>query len=194
MVNQEDPRVLRTRQLIRTAFRDLLQSKGFDAITIKDIAQEATINRATFYAHFEDKYALLDEVTEQAFHERITEQVVSAEEFTEDICDQLIIMTHQYIIDFYRICRIDSNPMAKLVDDKIKKLLQQTIESIFLRGNTYSGADIHHIKIMAAMTGSAIYGAAHYWLNAGEKNRTDVLLDIVRPYVMSGLGLYHSLS
>ncbi|MEK3792920.1 TetR family transcriptional regulator [Paenibacillus sp. FSL R7-0204] len=89
MVNQEDPRVLRTRQLIRTAFRDLLQRKGYDAITIKDIAQEATINRATFYAHFEDKYALLDEVTEQAFHERIPEQVVNAEEFTEDICDQL---------------------------------------------------------------------------------------------------------
>lgn len=120
MVNQEDPRVLRTRQLIRTAFRDLLQRKGFDAITIKDIAQEATINRATFYAHFEDKYALLDEVTEQAFHERIPEQVADAQEFTDDICDQLIIMTHQYIIDFYRICRIDSNLMAKLVDDKIK--------------------------------------------------------------------------
>lgn len=189
MVNQEDPRVLRTRQLIRTAFRDLLQRKGFDAITIKDIAQEATINRATFYAHFEDKYALLDEVTEQAFHERIPEQVVNAEEFTNDICDQLIIMTHQYIVDFYRICRIDSNPMAKLVDDKIKKLLQQTIESIFMKGDTCHGADIHHIKIMAAMTGSAIYGAAHYWLNAGENNRTDVLVDVARPYVMNGLGL-----
>ncbi|WP_339218402.1 TetR/AcrR family transcriptional regulator [Paenibacillus sp. FSL H8-0332] len=190
MVNQEDPRVLRTRQLIRTAFRDLLQRKGFDAITIKDIAQEATINRATFYAHFEDKYALLDEVTEMAFYERIPELVVNAQEFTDDICDQLIIMTHQYITDFYRICRIDSNPMAKLVDDKIKKMLQQTIESIFLKGNTHPGMDIHHIKIMAAMTGSAIYGAAHYWLNAGDKNQTEVLVDNVRPYVMNGLGLY----
>ncbi|MEK4851486.1 TetR/AcrR family transcriptional regulator [Paenibacillus sp. FSL H7-0756] len=188
MVNQEDPRVLRTRQLIRTAFRDLLQRKGFDAITIKDIAQEATINRATFYAHFEDKYALLDEVTEQAFHERIPEQVADAQEFTDDICDQLIIMTHQYITDFYRICRIDSNPMAKLVDDKIKKLLQQTIESIFVKGDTLHGIDIHHIKIMAAMTGSAIYGAAHYWLNAEDQKRTEVLVDIVRPYVMNGLG------
>ncbi|WP_405114302.1 TetR/AcrR family transcriptional regulator [Paenibacillus sp. FSL K6-1217] len=188
MVNQEDPRVLRTRQLIRTAFRDLLQRKGFDAITIKDIAQEATINRATFYAHFEDKYALLDEVTEQAFHERIPEQVADAQEFTDDICDQLIIMTHQYITDFYRICRIDSNPMAKLVDDKIKKLLQQTIEGIFVKGDTLHGIDIHHIKIMAAMTGSAIYGAAHYWLNAEDQNRTEVLVDIVRPYVMNGLG------
>lgn len=190
MVNQEDPRVLRTRQLIRTAFRDLLQRKGFDAITIKDIAQEATINRATFYAHFEDKYALLDEVTEMAFYERIPELVVNAEEFTDDICDQLIIMTHQYIIDFYRICRIDSNPMAKPVDDKIKKMLQQTIEIIFLKGNTRHKVDTHHIKIMAAMTGSAIYGAAHYWLNAGDKNQTEVLVDNVRPYVMNGLGLY----
>ncbi|WP_238656155.1 TetR/AcrR family transcriptional regulator [Paenibacillus piscarius] len=189
MVNQEDPRVLRTRQLIRTAFRDLLQKKGFDAITIKDIAQEATINRATFYAHFEDKYALLDEVTEQAFHERIPEQVVNAEEFTDDICGQLIIMTHQYIIDFYRICRIDSNPMAKLVDDKIKKLLQQTIESIFIKEDNCHGEDIHQIKIMSAMTGSAIYGAAHYWLNAGENNRPDLLVDLARPYVMNGLGL-----
>ncbi|MFD2370076.1 TetR/AcrR family transcriptional regulator [Brevibacillus sp. GCM10020057] len=59
--------MLRTRQLIREAFRDLLHSTGFDAITIKDIAQKATVNRATFYAHFEDKYALLDEVTTEDF-------------------------------------------------------------------------------------------------------------------------------
>jgi len=188
MVNQEDPRVLRTRQLIRTAFRHLLRRRGFDSITIKDIAQEATINRATFYAHFEDKYALLDEVTEQAFHEMIPEHVANAQEFTDEICDQLILLTHQYIVDFYRICRIDSNSMAKLVDEKIKKMLQQTIESIFLRGHTRHRADKHHIKIAAAMTGSAIYGAAHYWLNVEEKDRTDELVNIVRLYVMNGLG------
>lgn len=192
MVNQEDPRVLRTRQLIREAFRDLLYRKGFDAITIKDISQKATINRATFYAHFEDKYALLDEITEQAFHERFPKQVANAQEFSDEICNQLILMTHQYIVDFYRICRMDSDSMATLVDEKIKKLLQQTIESIFLKGDTHHGADRHHIKIMAAMTGSAIYGAAHYWLNVEEKDQVDVLVDIVRPYVMNGLGLYRN--
>lgn len=189
MVNQEDPRVLRTRQLVRASFRDLLRRKGFDAITIKDIAQKATINRATFYAHFEDKYALLDEVTEQAFQEMIPEQVANAQEFTDEICDQLILLTHQYIVDFYRICRLDSNTMATLVDEKIKKMLQQTIESIFLKEDTHHGADRHHIKIMAAMTGSAIYGAAHYWLNVEEKVRTNVLVDIVRPYVMNGIAM-----
>lgn len=189
MVNQEDPRVLRTRQLIRQAFRDLLFSTGFDAMTIKDIAQHATINRATFYAHFEDKYALLEEITEEVFHEMIPEQVKNAEEFTDEICTQLILATHGYIVDFYRICRMSSNSMATLVDKKIKKMLQQTIENIFLRGDTYPGAERNYLEIMAAMTGSAIYGAALYWLNAEDKDRVDRLANLVRPYVMNGLGL-----
>jgi AcrR family transcriptional regulator len=192
MVNQEDPRVLRTRQLIKTAFRDLLRSKGFDAITIKDIAQKATINRATFYAHFEDKYALLNEVTEQAFHEMIPEQVANAQEFTDEICDQLILLTYQYIVEFYGICRMDSTSMATLVDEKVRKMLQQTIENIILNEDSYRGADRHHIKIMAALTGSAIYGSAHHWFKAEEKDRVDALVDIVRPYVMNGLGLYRN--
>lgn len=190
MVNQEDPRVLRTRQLINEAFRELLQHKGFDAITIKDIAQRATINRATFYAHYEDKYALLDEITEQAFHGMIPEQVVNAREFTGEICTQLILMTHRYIVDFYHICRMDSKSIATLVDDKIKQMLQQIIESIFLKGDTRPMTDRHYIKLISAMTGSAIYSAAHCWLSVGENDRTDLLVDIVRPYVMNGIQTY----
>ncbi|MCU6793825.1 hypothetical protein OB236_17115 [Paenibacillus sp. WQ 127069] len=31
------------------------------------------MNRTTLYAHYEDKYAFLEEITEQAFHEMIPE-------------------------------------------------------------------------------------------------------------------------
>ncbi|UUZ84908.1 TetR/AcrR family transcriptional regulator [Paenibacillus sp. P26] len=192
MAIQQDPRVLRTRQLIREAFRDLLQRKGFDSITVKDIAQKATINRATFYAHYEDKYALLEEITEQAFRERIPEQVMNAREFTDEICDGLILFTHRYIVDFYQTCRVDSKSIAAIVDEKIKKMLQQTIASILLKEDNYSLADRHHTEVISAMTGSAIYGAAHEWLMVGKNNRTDLLVDIVRPYVMNGLGLHRN--
>lgn len=187
MVNQEDPRVLRTRQLIREAFRELLQNKGFDAITIKDIAQRATINRATFYTHYEDKYALMEEITEESFHKMIPEQVENAHEFTAEICNELILMTHRYIVDFYQICRMDSKSIATLVDEKIKKMLQQIIECIFLKGHKHNMENRNHTKIIAAMTGSVIYGAAYEWLRVGENERTDILVDIVRPYVMNGL-------
>ncbi|NOU93491.1 TetR family transcriptional regulator [Paenibacillus sp. LMG 31456] len=191
MVNLQDPRVLRTRQLIREAFNELLRSKGFDAIAIKDIAQKATINRATFYAHYEDKYALLDETIEQAFLGMIPEEVMHAREFTGEICGQLILLTHRYIVDFYRICRMDSKSIAKIVDEKIKKMLEQTIESIFLKEVNHQMAVQHHTRILSAMTGSAIYGAAYSWFRDGENDRIELLVDIVRPYVMNGLDLYH---
>ncbi|KWX69711.1 HTH-type dhaKLM operon transcriptional activator DhaS [compost metagenome] len=187
MVNQEDPRVVRTRQLIREAFRELLQHKGFDAITIKDIAQRATINRATFYVHYEDKYALLDEIIEQAFVKMIPGQVTNAQEFTDEICSQLILMTYSYIVDFYQICRMDSKSIATLVDSKIKKMLRQIIEDIFLKGD-----DRQQARMVSAMTASAIYSAAYDWLIFGESDRPDLLVDIVRPYVMNGLGLHRN--
>lgn len=58
--HENDPRVIRTRNLIQDAFRSLAKEKKIEAITIKDIAERATVNRATFYAHFEDKNALLE--------------------------------------------------------------------------------------------------------------------------------------
>ncbi|GFZ30069.1 hypothetical protein CSC2_05950 [Clostridium zeae] len=189
MVNQEDPRVLRTRQLIKEAFSTLLQKKGFDSITIKDIAEKASINRATFYAHYEDKYALLEDITEVAFNNMIPEQVLQAEEFNYETCSQLILMTYDYIVSFYKTCRLDSKSIATIVDEKIRKMLQQMIENIFSKDATFSTQDNLNIKIISAMTCSAIYSAAYTWLKEGENDRPDLLLDIARTYVMNGLDL-----
>jgi AcrR family transcriptional regulator len=60
-MNMADPRVRRTRQLILVAFKELLQKQSFRDITVGDIADQATINRGTFYDHFTDKFALLDQ-------------------------------------------------------------------------------------------------------------------------------------
>lgn len=192
MVNQDDPRVLRTRQLIKEAFSALLQKKGFDAITIKDIAQEAAINRATFYAHYEDKYALLEEIIEQAFHRMFPKQVMHAQEFTDEICNQLILTTYNYIVAFYKTCRMDSKSIATIVDDKIKNMLMQMIENIFLKGDTLSTKDNLNIKVISAMTCSAIYSGAYSWFKDGKNDKPDLLVEIVRPYVMNGLDMYRS--
>lgn len=59
-----DPRILRTRGLLRDAFIELVPEKGFDAITIQDLTDRATLNRATFYLHYRDKNELLVDVFE----------------------------------------------------------------------------------------------------------------------------------
>ncbi|MGD9092477.1 MAG: TetR/AcrR family transcriptional regulator [Anaerolineales bacterium] len=64
-----DPRVRRTRQLLRQALWELIAEKGYEAITIQDIADRATLNRTTFYLHYRDKADLLYQGVEEVFEE-----------------------------------------------------------------------------------------------------------------------------
>ncbi len=59
---QSDPRVQRTDQVLQTAFIELADEYGFDAVTIGDIVKRARVNRATFYRHYEDKFALMERI------------------------------------------------------------------------------------------------------------------------------------
>lgn len=54
-----DKRILKTRKLLLQALIELIQEKGYDAVTITDISERALIGRSTFYAHFENKEQLL---------------------------------------------------------------------------------------------------------------------------------------
>ncbi|MCU6708728.1 TetR/AcrR family transcriptional regulator [Paenibacillus sp. J5C_2022] len=64
-----DPRVLRTRQLIRDAFIDLLQEFELEKITVNRIAKRATINRVTFYLHYRDIPDMLEKIADDMCNE-----------------------------------------------------------------------------------------------------------------------------
>ena len=66
-----DPRVLRSRQMLMEALLTLLTRKEFDDISVQEIADEATLNRATFYLHYPDKNALLHAMTDARFRDLI---------------------------------------------------------------------------------------------------------------------------
>lgn len=62
----QDLRVRRTHKLVREAFISLVEERGFDTITIGDIAKRAMVSRAAFYRHYQDKYQLVEQVFEDA--------------------------------------------------------------------------------------------------------------------------------
>lgn len=55
-----------TLSVIREAFFALLAEVGFAKMTVADICRCADINRGTFYLHYEDKFALLDALIDEA--------------------------------------------------------------------------------------------------------------------------------
>src|SRR5258707_486426 len=62
-----DPRILRSRRMLMDSLAKLLRKKEFEDISVQEIADDATLNRATFYLHYPDKNALLQAMTESRF-------------------------------------------------------------------------------------------------------------------------------
>jgi len=64
---QEDLRVRRTHKLLWEALMAELSERAFEEITVKDICERAMVHRTTFYKHYEDKYALLEQGMRQMY-------------------------------------------------------------------------------------------------------------------------------
>ena len=62
-----DPRILRSRRMLMDSLARLLMKKEFEDISVQEIADDATLNRATFYLHYPDKNALLQAMTDVRF-------------------------------------------------------------------------------------------------------------------------------
>lgn len=67
--SKEDLRQKRTRRLLVQALISLLEEQSFASLSVVDICQRAMVHRTTFYAHFEDKQALLHYAIESILQE-----------------------------------------------------------------------------------------------------------------------------
>src|SRR5580704_13407969 len=72
-----DPRILRSRRMLMDSMAKLLLQKEFDDISVQEIADDATLNRATFYLHYPDKNALLQAMTESRFRDLIERRAIT---------------------------------------------------------------------------------------------------------------------
>lgn len=57
---KQNPQLIRTERAITNALIQLLKRKPFEKITVQDILDETPVTRATFYAHFRDKYEIAE--------------------------------------------------------------------------------------------------------------------------------------
>ena len=71
---QGDLRVRRTHKLLWEALMAELSERSFDDITVNDICQRAMVHRTTFYKHYSDKYALLEQGMRRLFDSLMHEE------------------------------------------------------------------------------------------------------------------------
>ncbi len=121
-----DPRVKRTRHLLQQAFWELMHEKGFSAISIQDIAERATLNRATFYSHFEDKYQLLDSIVQEQFQQMVTKDLPLAPKWEESTLRILI----GAVLEFFR--EFDTCPTSASLNPLVEQAVQRELYHLFV--------------------------------------------------------------
>jgi len=59
-------RIKRTQKLLREALIELIEERGFDALTVSEITERAMVSRAAFYRNYKDKYDLVEQIFDEA--------------------------------------------------------------------------------------------------------------------------------
>jgi AcrR family transcriptional regulator len=86
---------LDTRQSILAAARELFLLKGFEATTIRNIAEKIEYSPSTIYQHFKDKNEIFYTIHSEAFAELV--RYLNASEMHNNPMDQLIALGQIYV-------------------------------------------------------------------------------------------------
>jgi AcrR family transcriptional regulator len=167
-----DPRVTRTRKLIRDSLISLLAEKSFESISVQDIAERATINRATFYAHFTDKFALLDALIREDVAARLSE----GDPLSVSNTRAMLLAVGKNVFAFvgsHRKCRVDRD---------FEPQFQRTIEGEL---TDFLSRDFGHCSAM--LIASALVGAAMNWRHQAPKSPSEPIVTNIVEILVDGV-------
>jgi AcrR family transcriptional regulator len=151
-----DPRILRSRRMLMDSLARLLSKKEFEDISIQEIADEATLNRATFYLHYPDKNALLQAMTATRFRDLIVRRGLS---FTN--CDGALRAIALGVCDYLAETTGCPGQLAKM---PLEGSIIPVVQGMFQEGAAnHAMAPGTEPELLATTAAWAIFGAARQW-------------------------------
>jgi AcrR family transcriptional regulator len=152
-----DPRILRSRRMLMDSLAKLLIEKDFEDISIQEIADEATLNRATFYLHYPDKNALLQAMTGVRFRDLIKRRGIT---FTD--CNAALRAIALGVCDYLAETTGCPGQLARI---PLEGSIIPVVEDMFNEGLAHHEMAPAVDAAMRATTAAwAVFGAARRWL------------------------------
>lgn len=156
----EDPRALRTRQAIQDAFIRLTVSKGFAAVTVREITNEAKVNRATFYLHYRDKSDLVDQYAQEVY-----DLIFSGAADAEAARDTGLVKVFEHIganAPFFRVMLGENGDPA--FAEKLRYCVQKRLRRFLPEART---RDKVSTDLYLGFLSSGAVGVLRWWLENG---------------------------
>ncbi len=183
-----DPRIRRTRHLLQDALKGLLDAKEFDKITIQDITEAATLNRATFYAHYPDKFALLEELIRVSFLQLLDCRKIRFDGSCATAFHPIILAVCDYLAELQKSRSSKQHQFEAFVEgtviDQIRVILMDGSKKHPVERNIPP-------EMIAAAASWAIYGAVKQWVNTPERVPAEEFVvtaaNLVMPILAAGV-------
>jgi AcrR family transcriptional regulator len=178
-----DPRIRRTRKLLQGALGNLMQSKSFDEISVQDITEMATVNRATFYDHYTDKFALLEAMVAGGFHEFLDERHVRYDAGCPAAVGAIIQATCDFLTQVHSGGACDRQTAFEPLMDAA---IVTAIRRLLMEGLQRAEQPLElPAELVAAAASAAICGGVKQWLSSPHRPAAEVivaqLLELVLP-------------
>jgi AcrR family transcriptional regulator len=117
----------KTESRIREALAHLLRTKGLEGLTVSELSREAGINRGTFYAHYVDKYDLVQKQLDSATTE-LSAILLAEPEGDDD--DPLDIIPHDRLLAAMRYVFEEHELLGALTNDGRDMRLQSHVKDV----------------------------------------------------------------
>jgi hypothetical protein len=168
-------KVAKTKELLRDTLVDLIEEKGFDAISVRDITLNAGLNRGTFYLHYKDKYDLMDKNQTEVLNglqEKLKDLKPNEfdEYYSKDMVYPPVIQLFTYLMENKRFIKVlISSKGDPAFPKKMKEYIKGSFyEKLNIIKNQYI-IDIPH-EYTTAFISSAFFGLFEQWIEMDKPN------------------------
>lgn len=169
-----DPRIRRTRQLLQQALQKLLTKKEFEEISVQDITEAATLNRATFYDHYTDKFELLECMVGTDFNELLAEREVQFDQTCASALKAIVVAVCDYL------ARMQGPDCRRQLQPHMEAAIIGAVRRILLDGlKRQPSQEAVSPEMVAAAASWAIYGAAKEWVQTTDRRSSEQIADLV---------------
>ncbi|WP_334071411.1 TetR/AcrR family transcriptional regulator [Paenibacillus sp. A14] len=156
-----DRRIIKTRQAIMEAFVGLLGEKGFEKVTIHEIADRANVNRGTVYLHFSDKFDLLEQCVEtylQLLHESCMPDGEASRVPTKALLLRTFEFMERHAAVYFILLTSKGVPAFR---NRMMAMVEQGIGEHILSCNIHAGV---RPEVLVKFLSSAMAGLVEWWI------------------------------
>lgn len=174
---KEDRRVRYTKMVLKESFINLLERKDISQITIKEICEDADINRATFYSHYTDVYDLLKKI-ENEFLDNVNVYLSQLDKKGKDVDDVILAeKIFDYIKENAKLCKLLLSERGDIgFQKKIMTLVYDKIITELTDNNKITKEDAEYVY---SFTITGCVGIVQKWLDDNMKKSSRFMAEMV---------------